>query len=71
MNTQLIIFQTLWLNPVQPSVFETYYVVENKVETKDQDNNIKFNTGFEGKITGLEVAIERRLDPTKFIRTPL
>jgi hypothetical protein len=63
--------KTLWLNPVHPNVFETYYVVENEVETKEQDNSIKFTTDFEGTITGLEVALERRLDPIVFIRTPL
>jgi hypothetical protein len=46
-------------------------VVENKVETKSQDRIINFITDFEGKITGLEVALERRLDPIVFNRTPL
>ena len=63
--------KTLWLNPVHPNVFETYYIVEEKVETKYQDNSIKFTTDFEGKITGLELAIERRLDPIVFNRAPL
>lgn len=61
----------LWLNPTHPNVFETYYVNENKVETNDQDNSIKFFTDFEGQITGLEVALERRLDPIAFNRVPL
>ena len=63
--------KTLWLNPVHPSVFETYYVIDNKVETKYQDNSIHFISDFEGKIIGLEVAMERRLDPIVFNRVPL
>jgi len=58
--------KTLWLNPAHPNVFETYYVIDDKVETEDQDNSIKFITDFEGEITGLEVALERRLDPIIF-----
>ena len=63
--------KTLWLNPVHPSVFETYYVIDNKVETKYQDNSIHFISDFEGKIIGLEVAMERRLDPIFFSREAL
>lgn len=63
--------KTVWLNPVHPSVFETYFVVDDKVETKDQDDSIKFITDFEGEITGLEIGIERKLDPIVFSRAAL
>lgn len=61
----------LWLNPVHPNVFDTYHVVDSKVEIKDQDNSMSFRTDFEGTITGLEIAIERRLDPIVFKRAAL
>lgn len=63
--------KTVWLNPVHPEVFDAYYVFDDKVETKSQDDSIKFITDFEGEITGLEIAIERTLDPIVFSRATL
>ena len=63
--------KTLWLNPVHPNVFETYYFIDNKVEAKDQDNSINFLTTFEGDISGLKIELERKLDPIIFSRKPI
>lgn len=61
----------VWLNPVHPGVFDTYSVVNGKVETEVQDDSIKFNSDFKGKIIGLEIGIERKLDPIVFSRDAL
>ncbi|MGK0413818.1 MAG: CubicO group peptidase (beta-lactamase class C family) [Polaribacter sp.] len=59
-----------WLNPVHPNVFDTYYVIDEKVEAQYKDTSINFLINVNGKITGLEMKLERTLDPIKFSRTP-
>ena len=63
--------KTLWLNPVHPNVFDTYYFIDNKVEAKYKDTSIIFSTTIDGEISGSEIKLERTLDPIKFSRTPL
>ena len=63
--------KTLWLNPTHPNVFETFYVIDNKVDARYKDQGINFITTLKGEISDLEMKLERRLDPIKFIRTPL
>jgi CubicO group peptidase (beta-lactamase class C family) len=63
--------ETLWLNPVNPNLFETYYVIDNQAKTKHQGRSLNFTTNLEGKISGLEMELERTLDPILFNRTPL
>lgn len=60
-----------WLNPVHPNVFETFYVIDDKVEAKYKDTSINFLINVNGKISGLEMKLERTLDPIVFSRTPL
>jgi hypothetical protein len=61
---------TQWLNPIHPNVFESYYVFNNQVDSQSQGRSIKYITDFDNKITGLEIALERTLDPIAFNRTP-
>lgn len=61
---------TQWLNPVHPNVFETYYVLDGKVDTESKGKSINFTTNFEGEISGLEIKLERTLDPIFFDRRP-
>ena len=63
--------KTLWLNPVHPNVFETFYVIDDKVEAKYKDTSINFSTTIEGEISGSEIKLERTLDPIVFKRRPL
>jgi len=63
--------KTLWLNPVHPNVFETFNFNDDQVEANDQDKSIHFMTNFEGEITGLNIELERTLDPIIFSRTPI
>jgi len=62
---------TQWLNPSHPNVFETFYVLDNKVDPQSKGKSIKFMTNFEDKISGSEIKLERALDPIVFNRTPL
>ena len=61
----------LWLNPVHPNVFETFYFIDNKVVAKYQDKSINFITNMKGEISGLKIKLERTLDPIIFNREPL
>lgn len=61
--------KTLWLNPVHPNVFDTYYVIDDKVQAQYKDTSINFSTSIEGIISGLEMELERTLDPIVFERT--
>tara|TARA_R110001632_G_scaffold65_10_gene280 strand:+ start:5495 stop:7033 length:1539 start_codon:yes stop_codon:yes gene_type:complete len=61
----------LWLNPVHPNVFDTYYVIDDKVEATYKDTSINFLINVKGKIAGLEMKLERTLDPIVFNRVPL
>ena len=63
--------KTLWLNPVHPNVFETYYVIDDKVQAQYKDTSINFSTTIEGEISGSEIKLERTLDPIRFNRVPL
>ena len=63
--------KTLWLNPVHPNVFDTYYVMDDKVEAKYKDTSINFLIDVEGEISGSEIKLERTLDPIRFNRVPL
>jgi len=62
---------TQWLNPIHPNVFETFYVLDNRVDPHSKGKSIKFVTNFEDKISGSEIKLERALDPINFNRTPL
>lgn len=62
--------KTQWLNPVHPNVFDTYYVLDDKVQAQYKDTSINFLTNVKGKITGLEMKLERTLDPIVFNRVP-
>ena len=61
---------TQWLNPIHPNVFDSYYVLDNEVDVESQGKSIKYITDFDNKITGLEIPLERTLDPIVFNRTP-
>ena len=61
---------TQWLNPTHPNVFETFFVLDNKVDPQSKGKSIKFMTNFEDKISGSEIKLERALDPIIFNRTP-
>ena len=63
--------KTLWLNPVYPNLFETFYFIDDKVEAKYKDKSINFRTNFKGEVSGLKIEFERALDPIAFDRTPL
>lgn len=63
--------KTLWFNPVHPNVFDTYYVMDDKVEAKYKDTSINFLIDVEGEISGSEIKLERTLDPIRFNRVPL
>lgn len=62
--------KTLWLNSMHPNVFDTYYFIDNKVQAKYKDTSINFLINVKGKITGLEMKLERTLDPIVFNRVP-
>ncbi|MCK0179262.1 serine hydrolase [Flavobacteriaceae bacterium S0862] len=62
--------KTQWLNPVHPNVFETFYVIDDKVQAQYKDTSINFLTNVKGNITGLEMKLERTLDPIVFNRVP-
>ena len=53
------------------NVFDTYYVMDDKVEAKYKDTSINFLIDVEGEISGSEIKLERTLDPIVFNRTPL
>ncbi len=61
----------LWLNTVQEDVFDTYYVLDGKVETKYKDKTIRFMTTVEGDVSGLSIGLERTLKPIVFRKKSL